>query len=193
MAPSRIVFLDRDGTLNVDIGYVTSPSQLEIIPGAVSALAKLCAAGFKLVIVTNQSAVARGLINEDQVREINAALLEEIAARDSSVKIEQVFFCPHHAKDNCLCRKPKTGMVEKFIASEEFDFQNSWMVGDKLMDLGFGENLGIPLSQNLLVLTGHGKAEFEKCSNSKNRKNLDNWHFKSIVEAVDFIVSKVSR
>lgn len=154
---SRIVFLDRDGTLNVDYGYVTAREDLDLIPCAAGAVALLKRAGFLTVVVTNQSAVGRGMANLDDVADTNAALREKLLAGAPEAVLDEILFCPHAPEDHCACRKPATGMLEKLRGRIEFDPKESWVVGDKEADLEFGAAAGIPQQQRILVRTGAGK------------------------------------
>ena len=148
------VFLDRDGTINIDSGYVTTPSQVELIPGAASALGTMARAGFHLVVVSNQSAVGRGMATAADVDATNKQLLSMLGSEDPDAPPELILYCPHRPDDSCRCRKPDTGLVDN--AGWNFDPERSWVFGDKLSDIRFGLNLGLPLAQCVLVLTGEG-------------------------------------
>lgn len=150
------VFLDRDGTINVDSGYVTSPERLELIPGASEAMGSLARAGFRLVIVSNQSAIGRGRATVEEVDATNQQLIALLAAEDPDAWPDLILYCPHAPSESCECRKPGIGLVKS--AGLEFDPTRSWMFGDKLSDIRFGVNLGLPLAQCLLVLTGEGRS-----------------------------------
>ncbi len=158
-AGEKVVFLDRDGTLNIDRGYTTDPRDLAIYPGAGAALGKLKAAGYRTVIVTNQSAIGRGMATRADVEATNAECLSQLKAEDSRAVIDVVRYCPHAPEESCSCRKPKTGMVDELPF--EFDAGQSWIVGDKCLDLELGVNLGLPPGQCILVLTGEGGRELE--------------------------------
>lgn len=159
----RIVFLDRDGTLNEEVHYLHRPGDLKLLPGVTAALALLKQAGFKLVVVTNQAGVARGYYTEEDVKTLHLymnALLERDGAG-----IDAFYYCPHHPvhgigdyKRECRCRKPGTGMFE--AAQERFhvDREHSFMVGDKLLDVEAGRNFGLT---TVLVGTGYGREQHE--------------------------------
>lgn len=140
----KVVFLDRDGTLNVDHGYVFFPERLEIFPGIGVALAQLKAAGFDLVIVSNQSAIGRGMCSVADVEATNRELQRQLCLEDSNAKLDRILYCPHAPEDCCGCRKPGIGMLSGAIPPVEFDKNQSWMIGDKDIDVEFGENLGLP-------------------------------------------------
>lgn len=138
----KVIFLDRDGTLNVDHGYVNEVSQWEWITGAIDACKQLQDAGYILTIVTNQSGIAQGLYTEEAMHKLHAMMLEEFEKH--GVHIAMVAYCPHDRnQDECDCRKPKIGMAKQIEAKiGDIDYANSWIVGDKEADLLFGRNAG---------------------------------------------------
>ena len=171
MSPSggqRAVLLDRDGTLTVEGEWLTRRQDLVLVPGAAAALARLSAAGWKLVLVTNQSAVARGLITPAQLEEIHAELQERVAAGGKRVagrgaRLDAIYSCPHHPtegvgayKVECECRKPKPGLVLQAARELGLDLPRCWMIGDAARDLEAGWAAGVP---GILVATGKGRAE----------------------------------
>ena len=157
----RTVFLDRDGTVSIDRGYTCRPEDMRIYPGAGRAVARLKEAGFQVAIVTNQSAIGRGMASAEAVERTNDECLRQLLEEAPAAKVDWVAYCPHSPEDNCECRKPKTGMVNNLPWAPATS--ESWLVGDKFSDLRFGLNLGIPPQQCLLVLTGDGKAELDQC------------------------------
>lgn len=138
-----VAFLDRDGTINVDKGFVHKISQWEFVPRAIPGLQLLQRAGYTLAIVTNQGGIAHGMYTQEDVEELHKFMLEELAKHD--INIAAVTYCPHRRDQNdCGCRKPATGMARQIEAQiGEIDYSQSWMIGDKFTDLGFGQNLGI--------------------------------------------------
>ena len=157
---NRAVFLDRDGTLIENIPYLSDPSSVRLLSGASEALIKLRSMGFLLVVVTNQSGVARGCFSESVLPEIHGRIGELL--RREGAGVDAFYYCPHGPVEEgfpgCLCRKPATGMGIR--ASEELgiDLRSSWMIGDSPADLRFAFNCGCPF---VLVRTGWGK-ETEK-------------------------------
>lgn len=170
----RAVFLDRDGTINEDVGYVTDPSMFELIPGSVEAIRRLKEAGFFLVMATNQACVGKGLIVEPQlIRVLDAFqdLLDEDGAR-----LDAVRFCPHHPDEglgvyarDCDCRKPGAGQLLSAAEEHAIDLPTSFMVGDHWSDVQAGLSAGC---RSVLVLTGHGAMEYE-CADKKLRGSVD--------------------
>lgn len=139
--PRRAVFLDRDGTINTQVGYCGDPAKIVLIDNAARAIARINEMGLLAVVVTNQSAVARGMITEEQVRRVNAEVALKVA-QDAGARIDAFYYCPHHPTEgkvaryahDCDCRKPHGGMLRK--AAREFDIElaESFMVGDADID-----------------------------------------------------------
>lgn len=155
----RAVFIDRDGTLNEESGYLHRAEDCRFIPGAIDAVARLNAAGFLVVVVTNQSGIARGYYTEDDLERLHAYMATRLAA--GGARIDGWYFCPHHpdflsADADCACRKPLPGMLQQAAHELEIDLASSWMVGDKLADVEAGRAAGCT---PILVLTGYGAAE----------------------------------
>jgi UDP-glucose 4-epimerase len=148
----RAVFLDRDGTINLDPGYLSHPDQMQLLPGVGPALAKLRAAGFRLVIVSNQSGVGRGIIPRDMLPKIHARMEELL--KPHGVRIDFYGLCVHRPEEDCACRKPKPKLITDAARALGVDPKLSYMVGDKHSDLHAGHNAGCRGS--ILVRTGHG-------------------------------------
>jgi heptosyltransferase-2 len=143
------VFLDRDGTLNEDTGFVKSPEELCILPAVPAALARLKRGGARLIVVTNQSGVGRGLMSLTDLESIHATLRERLAGE--RVALDAIYFCPHHPDDGCVCRKPKPGMVERATAEFHIDLSRSYLVGDQARDIELAHRAGM---KSILVTTG---------------------------------------
>jgi len=140
--PKSVIFLDRDGTINVDHGYVHRIEDWEFIPGAIEAIRQMRLAGYAVSVVTNQSAVASGAYTLDDVARLHDFMLSELASHRTS--IDAIAVCPHRSTDDCLCRKPRPGLalqIEEQLG-ESIDYSMSWTIGDKLSDIGFGRALG---------------------------------------------------
>lgn len=153
----RAVFLDRDGTLNVDKQYLSDPEQLELIPGVGPALKRLQDAGFLLVIVTNQSGIGRGYYTEENMHAVNRRLITLLAPL--GVRFTKIYYSPEAPEQPSVGRKPSPAFL--FAARDDLavDLTRSFMVGDKVIDLECGWNAGV--QQSILVRTGYG-AEVEK-------------------------------
>jgi D-glycero-D-manno-heptose 1,7-bisphosphate phosphatase len=153
------VFLDRDGTLNRDVGYPADFSRIEIYPYSYESVRRLNRAGYAAVVVTNQSGVARGLIEEDALRDIHRRM--DAAFRAADARIDAFFYCPHHPeaavsryRRECPNRKPSPGMALQAAADLDLDLSRSFMIGDKVEDVLFGYNGGLT---PILVQTGYGR------------------------------------
>lgn len=154
----KAVFLDRDGTLNVDKGYVHRVAEWEWIPGAIDALAALKQAGFLLIVVTNQAGIARGYYDKHDMAALHAAINAELQQHGAT--IDGFYHCPHHpefgAVLECECRKPMPGMILQAQQDFDIDLAHSWLVGDKVSDIQAGLAAGV---SSILVRTGYGSAE----------------------------------
>ncbi len=146
-------FLDRDGTLIVERRYLADPDGVALVPGAAEALRELACAGFALVVVTNQSGIARGVYGEADFRAVQRRVEERFAAR--GVRFDAVYFCPHHPEVTgaCECRKPGLGMYRRAAREHGLDLARSVYVGDKLSDVLPALELG---GAGFLVRTGYG-------------------------------------
>jgi len=149
---SKAVFLDRDGTLNEDPGYINDPDKMKLLPGVGPALRSLKDAGFLLVVVSNQSGVGRGIISPEVLPRIHARMDELLAA--SGVRIDHYSLCTHRPEEGCPCRKPSPKLILDAAQAYGIDPGRSYMVGDKIVDLEAGKNAGVRAVA--LVRTGHG-------------------------------------
>ena len=149
----KLVILDRDGTINHDSDqYIKSPDEWKPLPGSLEAIARLTQAGWRCVIATNQSGVARGLFDMATLNAIHAELHR--AVNQAGGRIDAIFFCPHAADANCECRKPKPGLLREIGARLDIELKGVPMVGDSLRDLQAAAAMGC---KPYLVLTGKGK------------------------------------
>lgn len=137
----KAVFLDRDGTINVDFGYVYNPDKLVFIDGVEASLKKLQDAGYLLIIVTNQSGIGRGYFSEKEANKFNEYLVK--ALQQVGVSITDIFMCPHSPEDKCDCRKPSPKLVNDAIKKYDIDPNQSYMLGDKQSDVDCGHNAGV--------------------------------------------------
>jgi len=156
---ARAILLDRDGTINREVHYLSHPAQLELLPGAVDGLRLLQEAGFQLVVITNQAGVARGYFGEADVQRVHRRLREMLAAH--GVHLVAFYYCPHHPEGKgsyrkvCPCRKPGTGLYERAARELGLDLARSVVIGDKVTDLLPGIALGC---RTVLVRTGYGQS-----------------------------------
>ncbi|NPV52075.1 MAG: D-glycero-beta-D-manno-heptose 1,7-bisphosphate 7-phosphatase [Firmicutes bacterium] len=169
MMGNRAVFLDRDGTINVEANYLRNPDDLQLLPGVADGIKLLKDGGFMVIVITNQSAVARGFCSEKTLEDINWKLQSKLMELDAC--IDRIYYCPHHPtvgppeyQKNCSCRKPKPGMLIRASTECDIDLSASYLVGDKLIDIEAGRNAGC---RSILVLTGYGKEEMARLDASK--------------------------
>ncbi len=178
------VFLDRDGTINVERDYLYRPEDFCFIDGADAAIRRLNDAGFLVVVVTNQSGVARGYYREEDVEILHRYLSRQLAVIGAHV--DGYYYCPHHPESGlppyvqeCDCRKGKPGMLLQAADELEIDLSRSWMIGDKKADVDAGLAAGC---RPILVRTGHGETHREKIDRQQVPVCAD------LGEAVDFIL-----
>jgi D-glycero-D-manno-heptose 1,7-bisphosphate phosphatase len=147
------IFLDRDGVINYDSDeYIKSAEEWHAIPGSLEAIASLNRAGYKVLVVSNQSGLARGLFDLDALNQMHKKFIHELAAVGGYV--EEIIFCPHLPSDDCECRKPKPGMFYQLQKKYHMDFTKTYFVGDTMADVQVAKIIGC---YPLLVLTGKGK------------------------------------
>ena len=141
MNKSKSIFLDRDGVLNKNKDdYVKHISELEIFPFISESIKKLQSVGFKIIVITNQSAINRGLMTEKHLNEIHEKIQSFLI--EHNTKIDYFYYCPHTPTENCSCRKPKAGLLLKAIDDFSIDVNNSWFIGDRDSDIQAGESVG---------------------------------------------------
>ena len=163
MALHPAVFIDRDGTLTEEVGYVNHPRRLRLLPRSAEAIRRLNQAGVAAVVVTNQAGVARGYFSEEVLHAVNRELVEQL--KREGAHLDGLYVCPHHPTEGeppfrarCDCRKPKPGLLQRAAADLGLDLGASTMVGDKASDLVPGATVG---ARSVLVLTGYGLGEWE--------------------------------
>ena len=172
----QAVFLDRDGTINEEVGHLDRMEKLQLIPGAAEAIRRINKSGMKAVVVTNQSGIARGIFDEAFVIEVHTRLRELLRAEGAL--IDAFYYCPHHPTEGrvdyvkmCDCRKPAPGMLLRAAEELRIDPNRSYMVGDTLKDIAAGARAG---AQGILVRTGYGEeAAAELGPDEEPRKNED--------------------
>jgi D-glycero-D-manno-heptose 1,7-bisphosphate phosphatase len=153
------VFLDRDGTINEEVGYLDSPDKLKVIPASYQAIKLIKLNGMKAVVISNQSGVARGFFTEEFVQEINNFIAADL--QKHGAVIDKFYYCPHHPEhghgeylQNCNCRKPAPGMLLQAAQELNIDLSSSYFVGDRFIDMETAKNVG---AKGILVKTGYGE------------------------------------
>jgi D-glycero-D-manno-heptose 1,7-bisphosphate phosphatase len=159
----RAVFIDRDGTISEEVGYVNHPTRYRVFPFAAEAVRVLNEAGWLAVLVTNQAGVARGYFAEEMIGAVHDLLTRELER--NGARLDAIYYCPHHPSVGeppyrlaCDCRKPKPGLIARAAAEFDIDLARSWMIGDRYGDTELARNAG---TRAALVLTGYGRGEFE--------------------------------
>ena len=149
MIKQKAIFLDRDGTLIEEVNFLHRVEDLQFFSYTEKAVELLKENDFLIIVVTNQSGIGRQIYDNAAMHSIHEAIQERIEN-----KIDAFYFCPHLPTEGCACRKPNLGMIENALANFEIDFENSWMIGDKAIDVETGFNAGL---KTALVLTGYGR------------------------------------
>jgi heptosyltransferase-2 len=175
------VFLDRDGTLNYDPGYLKIAADLKLLAGVGPALARLKKVGAKLVVVTNQSGVGRGILTLKDLEAIHARLQGLLEQED--VALDAIYFCPHHPDDGCRCRKPNVGMVERAVSELQLDFRRFYLIGDHARDIQLAHRVGAKS-----VLLTPAPVDAQSLETLKTKQAMPNAMAKSMAEAVDWIL-----
>jgi D-glycero-D-manno-heptose 1,7-bisphosphate phosphatase len=148
------VFIDRDGTVSEEVGYLNHISRFRMLPAVPAAIRKLNDRGIPAILVTNQSGVGRGYFPESLVHAVHDALRAELAA--AGAHLDAIYYCPHVSSDLCACRKPSPGMLERAAAEHALDLERSFVVGDRFGDIELGHRVG---ARSILVRTGYGEGE----------------------------------
>ena len=178
----KAVFLDRDGVINRNLNnYVRSIESVHIIPRSLQAIANLAKSEYAVVIVTNQSAIGRGLMTKEIAQDINRFVLEKIQSANGI--IDGIYLCPHHPKAHCACRKPKPGMLVQAAAELNLDLENSWLIGDAITDVQAAIAAKVKP-----VMVGTGR-DTEQAANSNNNKLAHVPFVKDLYEAIEHILS----
>ena len=179
------VILDRDGVINFDsLEYIKSPDEWHPIPGSLEAIAQLNRHGYRVLIATNQSGVARGFYDIEMLDSIHEKLMHELAAVGGYV--EEIFFCPHHPDEQCGCHKPKPGLLEQIEAKYPINLAETFFIGDSIVDIRAAQSMGcLPI----LVLTGNGEKVLTKHPELANVIP----HFPDLAAAAEYVIKQQVR
>lgn len=192
MDKSRIgVFMDRDGTVSKEIGYVNHPARYELLPRTAAAIRKLNQAGIKALLTTNQAGVARGYFKEDMIWKVHDKL--ERLLKEKDAYLDSIYYCPHHPdvgegkyRQDCDCRKPKPGLLIQGKEEFDLDLTKSYMIGDKISDVEVGQEVG---AKGVLVLTGYGLGAYEY---EREQWNVEpDYIAKDLLDAVNWILKDI--
>ena len=180
-----IIVLDRDGVINYDsAGYVKSVDEWIPLPGSIVAIAELSRAGYQLVVATNQSGLARGLFDLDDLEAMHAKM--RALVEDAGGEIAAIFYCPHGPDDNCRCRKPKAGLLDAIEAEFDTSLHDCYLVGDKLKDLQVALAKGC---KPVLVKTGEGEQTLQQLISNPDERLSNTTVFDDLAQFADFVLS----
>lgn len=190
MTKQRAVFIDRDGTLSEEVGYINHVSRFQLFPYAAEAIKELNQNDWLAIVITNQAGVARGYFSEDMVHAVHKKMAEDLAV--SGAKLDAVYYCAHHPsvgqppyRVDCDCRKPKPGLIERAARDLNIDVKSSWMVGDRYSDVQLAHNAGL---KSMFVMSGYGRGEWEHQQQDWTLK--PDMTAENILEAVRLIVEQ---
>lgn len=160
---NRAVFIDRDGTLSEEVGYINHPERFRLFPYAGPAIKHLNENGWLAIVTTNQAGVARGYFAEELIETVHQGMRDEL--QKTGARLDAIYYCAHHPsvgeppyRLDCDCRKPKPGLITRAASDFDIDLKNSWMVGDRYSDIQLARNAGV---KSAFVLSGYGKGEWE--------------------------------
>ena len=169
---NRAVFIDRDGTLSEEVGYINHPDRFRLFPYAGEAIKHLNENGWLAIVTTNQAGVARGYFSEEMIETVHKGLEDKLAI--DGARLDAIYYCAHHPsvgeppyRFDCDCRKPKPGLITRAATDFDVDLKNSWMVGDRYSDIQMARNAGV---KSAFVLSGYGRGEWEHQSQSWTEK-----------------------
>lgn len=182
------VFIDRDGTISEEVGYINHPSRFRVFPYAARAIKLLNDQGWFAIVITNQAGVARGYFSESMIETVHDNLRQELS--EQGARVDAIYYCAHHPtvgeppyRQECDCRKPKPGLITRAAKDLEVGLEQSWMIGDRYGDVELARNAGV---RSALVLSGYGRGEWE------NQRSL--WKHQpdlvaeNLLEAVESII-----
>ena len=159
----RAVFIDRDGTISEEVGYLDHPSRFRLLPGAAEAVRLLNESGWLAIVVTNQAGVAYGYFPEEMIGAVHDRMKEELES--AGARLDAIYYCAHHPtighppyRLDCDCRKPKPGLIHRALGDFDIDLSQSWVIGDRYVDIELAANAG---ARSALVMTGYGRGEWE--------------------------------
>lgn len=159
----RAVFMDRDGTISEEVGYINHPSRFRLFPYAAAAIKQLNENGWLAIVITNQAGVARGYFTEQMIETVHADMTKQVD--EAGGRIDAIYYCAHHPsvgeppyRFDCDCRKPKPGLIRRAAEDFSIDHARSWMIGDRYSDVELARNAGV---KSMLVMSGYGRGEWE--------------------------------
>jgi len=191
----RAVFIDRDGTISEEVGYINHPSRFRLFPFAAEAIKHLHANGWLAIVVTNQAGVARGYFSEDMIKTVHTRMEQELESGGAT--LDAIYYCAHHPlvgeppyRFDCDCRKPRPGLISQAARDFNIDLAKSWMIGDRYSDVELARNATV---NSMFVMSGYGRGEWEH--QQDGWKQHPDLVAENLLEAVKMIVSsgKIAR
>lgn len=187
------VFIDRDGTISEEVGYINHPSRFRVFPYSAPAIKLLNESGWLAIVVTNQAGVARGYFSEEMIKSVHERLDQDLES--NGARLDAIYYCAHHPSLgeppyllDCDCRKPRPGLIRQADGEFGIDLKKSWMVGDRYSDVELARNAGV---NSALVMSGYGRGEWEHQRGSwKYQPDLI---AENLLAAVEAIISNVSK
>ncbi|MDD5700610.1 MAG: D-glycero-beta-D-manno-heptose 1,7-bisphosphate 7-phosphatase, partial [Dehalococcoidales bacterium] len=177
---NKAIFVDRDGTVVRDVHYCRHPEDLEFLPSVVDGLRLLNRLDFKIIVITNQSGVARGYFTEETLGRIHDKMSSEIISAGG--RIDAIYYCPHHPDDKCTCRKPEIGLLEQAAREWDIDMSQSYFIGDKFLDMGAANKAGCKA-----VLVPQEEPEIEELEGKNGFKGIIDFVCPDFITAVKWI------
>src|SRR5262245_33388569 len=182
MTMFKAIFMDRDGTVSEEIGYMYDAGLYRPFPWTGPAIRKINESGMKAILITNQSGVERGYFTESTVHEVHDLLQSELSRH--SARLDAIYFCPHQPETGCACRKPKPGMLIRAQRDLGIDLSQSFMIGDRYLDVDVALAAG---TRSVLLMTGNGQTEFEKYRDVPRRQ--PDFIARNLLNAIESIVA----
>ena len=189
----RAVFIDRDGTISEEVGYINHQSRFRLFPYAAAAIKNLNEHGWLAIVTTNQAGVARGYFSEEMIQRVHAMMTKELES--SGARLDAIYYCAHHPslgdppyRVDCDCRKPKPGLISRAAQDFHINLAESWMVGDRYSDVELARNAGV---RSAFVMSGYGLGEWEH--QRASWKQEPDLIALNLLEAVEAIVSNAGK
>jgi D-glycero-D-manno-heptose 1,7-bisphosphate phosphatase len=186
------VFIDRDGTMSEEVGYINHPERFRLFPYAAAAIKHLNENGWLAIVTTNQAGVARGYFDEEMIRTVHERMTQELETRGA--RLDGIYYCAHHPsvgnppyRLDCDCRKPKPGLITRAARDLDINLDQSWMAGDRYSDIEMARNAGV---KSAFVMSGYGRGEWEHQRQSWTQQ--PDFVAENLLEAVERIVSEAA-
>jgi D-glycero-D-manno-heptose 1,7-bisphosphate phosphatase len=194
---NRAIFIDRDGTLNEEVGYITEMAQFRLFDYAAESIRMINDAGWRAVIITNQAGIARGHYSEEFLCQLHTQM--ESALLEQGARLDAIYYCPHHPdygeppyRQDCDCRKPRPGMIEKAAKEFSLDLKECYFIGDRMSDVETGHSAG---ARSVMVMTGYGQQEYREDNSDGrvDRTRRADHVCENLLEAVSWILKNNQR